>query len=165
MNTKTTIIIVSIIAIVTALIVILFKYILMFSFVGSTTEEKENSNTIIEVFENNKTLFEEVLEELSNYEEIHIDEAGSIYTFVNENNKNSKVELNQDDFEKTLQLMKKCKLKKITKDYGNVRFLFKSTMRWGQYIIKMTHEEKFKWEYHIINKKKISENWYYIEAE
>lgn len=129
---------------------------------------------ITKSFKENKELFEKSIEELSTMEELYFNldkDIINIHTYQNiEGTKNEMIKIQKEDFykyEQTINLMKKLKIKKISKINENVKFLFSSSFYPGgktiSYIIDL--EDYINMGNKIREKQQISENWYYTVLE
>ncbi len=72
---------------------------------------------------------------------------------------------NNGRYKKTINLMRKLKLKRVAKEDGNILFLYKTPYGRGQYIIYLKDEDKLRWGYDILEFENIKNNWYYVEVD
>lgn len=160
-----------IMAVILLLIICIAAISIIYLVVTSMWGEKVNSNTIIKKFEENEMLFEEVVKELSEKDDIYLDKKGevisiSIYEKIGDQVNSRKVKKEEfDQYGKTIDLMKKLNITYISKEKGNTSFLFNSMLELGQYIVKIQDEEKYKKDYDITHIMELKDNWYYIEIK
>ena len=91
--------------------------------------------------------------------EIHIEDSSSPNGVIIKRIKNN------GKYKKTINLIRKLKLKRVAKENGNTLFLYKTTYGRGQYIIYLKDEDKLRWGYDILEFENIKNNWYYVEVD
>lgn len=135
---------------------------------------KIDQRIIIKKFESNYSQFNDVLEELSDIDEISFNnDNGYIYiniynydedgTLIKTTIKRTDLEFNK--YKKTTKLIKELNLLGVTKGYQNISFQFNSTIGISQNIVYMNNSEEYNLNHQIITAKKIKNKWNYIELK
>lgn len=110
-------------------------------------------------------LFENVVEELSEYEKIYFTKEDSVIELLYyKNSEKQIITLSDHDekFSQTTALFEKYKIYKILKNNNNVYFIYKTNLPFSFSLAYLIDENKRN-EHEIKKIEKIFDNWYYIE--
>lgn len=154
--------------IICVIIVLISLYFLILSILSTSFGKKLKDTTIMEIFRSNRLLFENVVEELNNINEITIrEDSNTSYILTLKNNE--KIFINSEDssteYINCINIMKTLKITYLSKVDNNIVFMINSMFGLGQSIVFISDIEKYK-QSHIITKIiNIHDSWYYIETK
>jgi len=152
---------------ISIILIVFFAVLISFKILLRGVPEKEN---IIKIFNDNKNLFYEVVDELTTngeYVSIRNGNLGpTIEVYIDEENELTKVvkvkESDYHKYKKTLEFINRFEEIDITYDKNNFMFLFSD---FAQYIVKMRDENKYRKNYIVLYIENIENDWYYVETK
>lgn len=153
------------------LLLIIMVYIIVYNILTFTYGKKMDDKNIIDIFNKNKQLFEQINSSLvdTNILSISKDSVNS-YQIILDNKETIKfyiddVSSENEKYKDYITFMGKLNIIDISSYNKNVSFLINSMFGCGQYISFVYDMEEYKQNYPIEIIKNIDEKWYYIETD
>ncbi len=153
---------------ITIIMILAILYFLVFGIFTAHFGNRVKDTEIIELFKDNRLLFENAVNELIDVDTIIIKkESNTSYMILLENNEKESVIIsnNSSKYFNCIKIMEKLNITYVSKEYNNVEFMVNSMIGLSQSIVLIFDIEKYKYTHIATKILNIYNDWYYIETK